>query len=55
MEDMAPRADQTAYTEQEKTLAAGLNVEPELVRTLRALAERIRETNVCRWANPLVG
>ena len=55
MEDMAPRADHTPYTEQEKALAEGLNVQPELIRTLRELAQRIRETNVSRWANPLVG
>ena len=55
MEDMAPRADQTPYTDQEKALAEGLKVEPELIRALRELAERIRETNVSSWANPLVG
>jgi hypothetical protein len=55
MEDKVPRADQSPYTDQEKVLAEGLSVEPELVRSLRVLAERIRETNVSCWANPLVG
>lgn len=54
MEDV-PRTNPTAYTEQEKALAEGLKVEPELIRSLRALAERIRETNVSCPSNPLVG
>lgn len=55
MEDLVPQANRTAYTEQEKALAEGLKVEPELIRALRELAWRIRETNVSSWANPLVG
>lgn len=55
MEDMVPRTNQTAYTEQELALAEGLKVEPSLIRALREVAERVRETNVSRWANPLVG
>lgn len=55
MEDAVPRTNQTAYTEQEIALAEGLKVEPELIRVLRAIAERVRETNVRCAANPLVG
>jgi hypothetical protein len=55
MEDMVARTSQTAYTEQEMTLAEGLKVEPELIRALRELAERVRESNVISRANPLVG
>jgi len=55
MEDMVPRTNQTAYTEQEKCLAEGLKVEPELIRALRVVAERVRATNVRCEANPLVG
>jgi hypothetical protein len=55
MEDVVPPKNQTAYTEQEMTLAEGLKVEPDLIRTLRAVAERIRATNVTCPANPLVG
>ncbi len=55
MEDMVPETNHTAYTEQELTLAEGLKVEPSLIRALREVAERVRETNVSRWSNPLVG
>jgi hypothetical protein len=55
MEDVVPRTSQTAYTGQEMALAEGLKVEPELIRTLRAVAEKVRATNVTRPANPLVG
>ncbi len=55
MEDMVPRTDHTAYTEQELALAEGFKVEPSLIRALRDVAERIRETNVSNWSNPLVG
>ena len=55
MEDTVPRTNQTAYTEREKALAEGLKVEPELIRALRAVAERIHATNVACLANPLVG
>ena len=55
MEDVVPRNNQTAYTEQEIALAEGLKVEPELIRTLRAVAEKVRATNVTCQANPLVG
>jgi hypothetical protein len=55
MEDKVPQANQTAYTEQEQAMAEELKVEPELIRALRELAERIRETNVSSWSNPLVG
>ncbi len=50
-----PRTNPTAYTEEELALAEGLKVEPSLIRALREVAERIRETNVIRPANPLVG
>ncbi len=55
MEDVVPRKDPTAFTEQELALAEGLKVEPEFIRALRAVAERIRATNVMCSANPLVG
>jgi len=55
MEDMVARTNQAAFTEQEMALAEGLKVEPELIRALRELAERVHETNVISWANPLVG
>ena len=55
MEDVVPPENQTAYTEQEMALAEGLKVEPELIRALRAVAEKIRATNVMCSANPLVG
>lgn len=55
MEDMVPETNHTAYTEQELALAEGLRVEPSLIRALRDVAERVRETNVSRWSNPLVG
>jgi len=55
MEDMVPRTNHTPYTEQELALAEGLRVEPSLIRALRDVAERIRETNVSNWSNPLVG
>ena len=55
MEDMVPQTNQPAYTEQELSLAEGLKVEPSLIRSLREVAERIRETNVSKWSNPLVG
>jgi len=55
MEDVVPHKNQTEYTEQELALAGGLKVEPELIRALRAVAERIRATNVMCSANPLVG
>jgi len=50
-----PRTNQTPYTEEELALAEGLKVEPSLIRALREVAERVRETNVSCWANPLVG
>lgn len=55
MEDVVPQTNQTAYTEQELSLAEGLKVEPALIRELREVAERVRETNVRSWSNPLVG
>jgi hypothetical protein len=51
---MEPQTDRTAYTEQETELAEWFNVEPELIRALREVAERIRATNVISWTNPLV-
>jgi hypothetical protein len=55
MEDrMEPQTNRTAYTEREKELAEWFDVEPELIRALREVAERIRATNVTSWTNPLV-
>ena len=51
---MEPQVNPTAYTEHEKELAAWFGVEPELIRALREVAERIRATNVISWTNPLV-
>jgi hypothetical protein len=51
---MKPQKDATAYTEREKELAEWFDVEPELIRALREVAERIRATNVISWTNPLV-
>jgi hypothetical protein len=55
MEDwMEPQTNRTAYTDRERELAEWFKVEPELIRALREVAERIRATNVISWTNPPV-
>jgi len=51
---MEPETKQVMYTDREKELARWFEVEPELIRALREVAERIRATNVVNWTNPLV-
>ncbi len=54
MEDVEAQAGQPAYTDREKDLSEWFNVDPELIRALTDVVERIREKNVIRPTNGLI-
>jgi hypothetical protein len=54
MEDVGARTGQPAFTEREMELSEWFAVEPEFIRALTDIVERIRQTNVTRSMNPLI-